>query len=81
MVHVRNLTSIPMPRIKDAHLNGVDDETSWILMKWVPGKQLDEAWPTLDESARARTINELKSYLEHNKALFASGAGHGGLTS
>lgn len=33
-------------------------------MERIAGRQLGEAWPTLGENARARTVNKLKSYLE-----------------
>ena len=64
MVYVGSITTIPIPRVIETHLDGEDNETGWILMEFIPGKQLGEAWPTLRLTARTRAITELRSYLE-----------------
>ncbi|KAI0133663.1 hypothetical protein BJ170DRAFT_699589 [Xylariales sp. AK1849] len=63
MEYVRSRTAIPMPIILDKSINDNDDAESFILMKRIPGQQLQEAWPKLDENARIRTTHELHSYI------------------
>lgn len=63
MNYVRSHTSIPVPSILDVYFGVNDHEPGWMLMERVPGRQLDEAWPTMEETARAQTISELRSHL------------------
>ena len=63
MNYVRSCTTIPVTEAKETHLDGGDKDKCWILMEMIPGQQLGDAWPTLDEHARARTIGELQTYL------------------
>jgi hypothetical protein len=41
--YVQRLTSIPVPRIMDSHLNARGSEHGWILMERIPGAQVGEA--------------------------------------
>ena len=63
MEYVRGLTSIPIPRILATHISDEDDEPGWVLMERISGQQLGDAWPSMGEGAKARTITELDSYL------------------
>ncbi|KAF4450196.1 phosphotransferase enzyme family domain-containing protein [Fusarium austroafricanum] len=58
MNYVRTHTSIPVPSILNMHFDE-SDEPGWILMERAPGRQVDEAWPIMTETAKARTISEL----------------------
>ncbi|RSL94110.1 hypothetical protein CEP52_012817 [Fusarium oligoseptatum] len=75
MSYVRSHTSIPIPSILDMHFGVSDHEPGWILMERVSGRQLDEAWPMMTNSARAQTISELQSYLRQLHSLRPSGSG------
>ncbi|CAH0034479.1 unnamed protein product [Clonostachys rhizophaga] len=75
MNYVRSHTSIPVPSILDMHFGVSDHEPGWILMERVPGRQLDEAWPIMSETARAQTISELQSYVCQLRRLRPSGPG------
>ena len=69
MNHVRDHTSIPIPTVLDVHVGTGDKEASWILMKQLPGRQLGIAWANMAEYAQARTICQLKSYLDELHSL------------
>lgn len=75
MNYVRNRTTIPVPEVKETHFDGGDKDEGWVLMELIPGQQLGDAWPTLDEGAKARTTTELKFYLEQLRRIRASGPG------
>lgn len=67
--YVRRFSSIPVPHIINWHLDVPDSELGWILMERIPGIQLGEAWPNMDEKRRARVTTELKRYLKELHAL------------
>ncbi|KAF9773548.1 hypothetical protein IL306_008620 [Fusarium sp. DS 682] len=75
MKFVQAHTSIPVPAILETHFDPDDKEASWILMERLPGQQLDQEWPTMTETAKARTISELKEYLSQLHRIRPSGAG------
>jgi hypothetical protein len=81
MNYVRRHSSIPVPSVLDTHFDESDREPGWILMERVPGRQLDEAWPTITEAARQQTISELRSYLSKLHQLRPSGSGRIGSCS
>jgi aminoglycoside phosphotransferase (APT) family kinase protein len=66
---VQSNTTIPVPRIITSHLDVESTESAWILMERIPGLQLGEAWPNLDQVSRERTATELKGYLGQLHAL------------
>jgi aminoglycoside phosphotransferase len=69
MEYVRSRTSIPIPMILDKSISDDDDAESFILMKRIPGQQLQEAWPKMDENARVRATHELHSYIKQLHCL------------
>jgi aminoglycoside phosphotransferase (APT) family kinase protein len=64
MKYVQSRTSIPIPTVIDSNFADEHRGKSWFVMERLPGCQLGEAWPTMVESARARTMQELRSYFE-----------------
>jgi hypothetical protein len=50
----------------EVHFGDSDKESCWILMERIPGKQLDEAWPIMSETSKARTISEHKLGSRYN---------------
>ena len=72
---VHRFTTIPVPRIIDLQLDEQSSEFTWILMERIPGVQLGEAWPHLDQVGRARVAAELKGYLEELHSLRPPTAG------
>ncbi|OAQ68191.1 phosphotransferase enzyme family domain-containing protein [Pochonia chlamydosporia 170] len=75
MEYIRSRTPIPIPSILDMHIDINDDQPGWILMERIPGRQLDDAWPTMTETAKARCISELQSYLHQLHSLRPPGSG------
>lgn len=67
--YVQRFTSIPVPRIIDSHLDVPDSEPAWILMERIPGVQLGDGWPSMDEKLRERAIKELRGHLKELHAL------------
>lgn len=72
---VRRSTSIPVPRIVSSQLDVEPAASGWILMDRIPGVQLGEAWPNLDQEGRTRVATELKGYLKELHALRPQAAG------
>jgi aminoglycoside phosphotransferase (APT) family kinase protein len=71
MAFVQKHTSIPVPKIFDVQVRGID---SWILMERVSGIGLDSAWPTLTENAKATIATELKAYLSQLRSIQPPGS-------
>ncbi|RMZ75099.1 hypothetical protein DV738_g5654, partial [Chaetothyriales sp. CBS 135597] len=69
--YVRKSTTIPVPYIIDSHLDVTDPaaDHGWILMQRLPGIQLGDAWPAMDEDQRRRVVVELRGYLKQLHAL------------
>ncbi|RMD43303.1 hypothetical protein DV735_g1790, partial [Chaetothyriales sp. CBS 134920] len=68
--YVRKSTTIPVPYIIDSHLDVPDPaDHGWILMQRLPGIQLGDAWPAMDEDQRRRVVVELRRYLKELHAL------------
>ncbi|OAA66002.1 Protein kinase-like domain protein [Niveomyces insectorum RCEF 264] len=67
MAFARQHTTIPVP---DVH-NAYTDETSGyacIVMDFVPGRTLDEAWPTYTEADKDAVLAQLRGYLAELRA-------------
>ncbi|KAH7241259.1 kinase-like domain-containing protein [Fusarium tricinctum] len=62
MRFVRANTSIPVPQVQNAY---TDEKTSKVVlvMDYVEGKTLKEAWVDLDEAARESIISQLREYM------------------
>lgn len=63
MAYVRDRTRIPVPRVLKCHFD-TDNNEAWFRMERLRGVQLDQAWPALNDSLRAHTIYQLKSFFE-----------------
>lgn len=69
MRYVQEHTSIPVPYIIEVQLGKGEREVGWFLMERLSGVQLDSAWSSMEDGARARTISQLKSYFAELHAL------------
>lgn len=69
MRYVQQHTSIPVPYVIEVHVGKDEDEAGWFFMERLGGVQLDSAWSSLDSSAQARTLSQLKSYFAELHAL------------
>ncbi|KAJ0162675.1 hypothetical protein CTA2_4196 [Colletotrichum tanaceti] len=76
MAHVRRETSILVPAIIDVCLD--DDpakENCCFVMERLPGRQMDVAWPEMDDKARSETVRQLRAYLDELHQLRPSDPG------
>ena len=69
---VRIHTSIPIPGIINAHLQGYE---SWMRMQCALGTRLDSAWQDMPESVRATTVAQLKEYFKQLYNIHPSKSG------
>ena len=60
-------TTIPVPKVH--HIHYEDGNVVAIIMDYIPGKRLDEAWDTLDSNQKLSIANELHSYLDQLRQL------------
>ncbi|KAJ5109907.1 hypothetical protein N7532_002552 [Penicillium argentinense] len=60
-------TTIPVPKVHNIHYE--DGKVMAIVMDYIPGKRLDEAWDTLDSHQKLSIANELHSYLSQLRKL------------
>ena len=63
-------TTIPVPKVHDSIYE--DGKVVAIVMDYVPGKRLDEAWETLDSHQKLSIANELHSYMNQLRELKAA---------
>lgn len=63
-------TTIPVPKVHDILYE--DGKVVAIVMDYVPGKRLDEAWETLDSHQKLSIANELHSYMNQLRELKGS---------
>ncbi|RHZ49084.1 hypothetical protein CDV55_101117 [Aspergillus turcosus] len=60
-------TTIPVPTVHDIHWQ--DGQVVSIVMDYMPGKRLDEAWDTLDANQKLSIADELHSYINQLRNL------------
>lgn len=60
-------TTIPVPKVH--HIHYEDGKVVAIVMDYIPGKRLDEAWDTLDSHQKLSIANELHSYMNQLREL------------
>ncbi|CAI7644873.1 unnamed protein product [Penicillium glandicola] len=60
-------TTIPVPKVHD--IRWEDDKVVALVMDYMPGKPLDEAWDTLDSSQKLSIADELHSYMNQLREL------------
>ncbi|KAJ5481848.1 hypothetical protein N7475_000660 [Penicillium sp. IBT 31633x] len=60
-------TTIPVPKIHDIHWE--DGKVVAIVMDYMPGKRLDEAWDTLHSDQKLSIASELHSYINQLRDL------------
>lgn len=60
-------TTIPVPKVHDVHWE--DGKVVAIVMDYMPGKRLDEAWDTLDSNQKLSIADELHSYISQLREL------------
>jgi aminoglycoside phosphotransferase (APT) family kinase protein len=60
-------TTIPVPKVHDIHWQ--DGQLVSIVMDYMPGKRLDEAWDTLDADQKLSIADELHSYINQLRNL------------
>lgn len=60
-------TTIPVPKVHD--LRWEDGNVTAIVMDYVPGKPLEEAWDTMDSNQKLSIAEELHSYISQLRAL------------
>jgi aminoglycoside phosphotransferase (APT) family kinase protein len=63
-------TTIPVPKVHDIHWE--DGKVVAIVMDYMPGKRLDEAWDTLDLDQKLSIASELHSYINQLRDLKGS---------
>jgi serine/threonine protein kinase len=54
-------TSLPIPKVHDAYVQ--DDGCGVIVMEYIEGVPLDQAWPSYDQAQRSSVLAQLRSYL------------------
>ncbi|KAJ5796421.1 uncharacterized protein N7518_004961 [Penicillium psychrosexuale] len=60
-------TTIPVPKVHD--IRWKDGKVVALVMDYIPGKRLDEAWKTLDSSQKLSIAKELRSYMNQLREL------------
>ncbi|OQE22244.1 hypothetical protein PENFLA_c013G05316 [Penicillium flavigenum] len=60
-------TTIPVPKVHDIRCE--DGKPVALVMDYMPGKRLDEAWDTLDSSQKLSIADELHSYVNQLREL------------
>ncbi|KAJ5143212.1 uncharacterized protein N7515_001999 [Penicillium bovifimosum] len=60
-------TTIPVPKVHD--IQWKDGKVVAIVMDYMPGKRLDEAWDTLDSDQKFSIASELHSYINQLRDL------------
>lgn len=60
-------TTIPVPKVHDVRWE--DGQVVSIVMDYMPGKRLDEAWDTLDSNQKLSIADELHSYINQLRNL------------
>ena len=60
-------TTIPVPKVHDIHCE--DGKVVAIVMDYIPGKRLDEAWDALDYHQKLSIADELHSYVNQLRKL------------
>lgn len=60
-------TTIPVPKVH--HIHYKNGKVVAIIMDYIPGKRLDEAWDSLDSHQKLSIANELRSYMNQLRTL------------
>lgn len=60
-------TTIPVPRVREIHYE--EKHVSAIVMDYMPGKRLDEAWVDLDTDQKRSIADQLHSYMTQLRSL------------
>ncbi|KAJ5343191.1 hypothetical protein MYU51_002479 [Penicillium brevicompactum] len=60
-------TKIPVPKVHDVHWE--DDKIVAIVMDYMPGQRLDDAWETLNPDQKLSIASELKGYMDQLREL------------
>lgn len=68
MQFIATNTSIPVPRVYETRFSG-KRKSSYIVMDYMPGESLDEAWPKLTHDQRISICHELRGYLSQLQKL------------
>ncbi|KAF8582300.1 hypothetical protein K439DRAFT_1246287, partial [Ramaria rubella] len=66
MRFVAELTSIPVPTVFDAWKDG---RFGWIVMDFIPGENMDVAWPGMSASQREHVSLQLDMFLRELHTL------------
>ncbi|GBE85558.1 hypothetical protein SCP_0800750 [Sparassis crispa] len=66
MNFVRARTQIPVPAVLNAY---VEDPFGYLVMEFVPGEQLDLAWPRMSDGQRKCVVAQLTDYLHQLRSL------------
>lgn len=71
MEFVRRNTTIPVPEVYNVYK---DESTGFvcIVMEFVPGTRLDEAWPSLSEGDKKSVIQQLRGYFDQLRQIKGS---------
>ncbi|PYI32684.1 kinase-like protein [Aspergillus indologenus CBS 114.80] len=75
---VADNTTIPVPTVHETRWEG--SQVVAIVMDYMPGKRLDEAWKTLDPGQKSSIARQLHSYLvqlRRLKGTYIGAVGHG----
>ena len=74
MRFVRSNTTVPVPLVKDAYVDKTDGQ-GYIIMEYIDGKRLDEAWESYSQSEKENVCRQLKAYIEQLRACKGTGVG------
>lgn len=65
--YIAENTTIPIPKVHDVRWE--DGKVTAIVMDYMPGKRLEEAWDTMDHEQKLCTARELHDYVSQLRAL------------
>lgn len=68
MRFVRKNTTIPVSKVRDAYIDEKGDR-GCIIMDYVEGTQLDEAWPSFSNSKKEGVCAQLKGYIDQLRSI------------
>lgn len=63
-------TSLPIPKVYDAYVQ--EDGRGVIIMEYIEGVTLDQAWPSYDQAQRSSVLYQLRNYLTESRSITAN---------
>ncbi|KAM5534660.1 hypothetical protein V8D89_011672 [Ganoderma adspersum] len=66
MVFIKQHTRIPVPTV---HLLFVLEDSTYLVMEYIPGGDLQHLWPNLQETERRQVLSQLQQYVHDLRAI------------